>query len=96
MAGGPVYACALNVGWSPFFKNREKTIEIHVIAQLDDFYGQQIRAVALGYVRPEADFAGLEALKLAIAEDVLWASEQVAHSAAAAEWTRSAFLTWRE
>lgn len=53
VAGGAVHACALNVGWSPYFKNQEKTIEVHVIAKMDDFYGQEIRAVALGYIRPE-------------------------------------------
>lgn len=56
VAGGPVYPCAINVGWSPYFKNQEKTIEIHVIAKLHDFYGSEIRAVALGYIRPEVGF----------------------------------------
>ncbi len=51
--------CAVRV-----VQNKEKTIEIHVIAQLDDFYGEQIRAVALGYVRPEANFASLQDLKV--------------------------------
>jgi FAD synthase len=25
----------------------------------EDFYGQEIRAIALGYIRPEADFKSL-------------------------------------
>jgi riboflavin kinase len=50
---GPVYGMALNVGWSPYYKNKEKTIEIHVLHEFkEDFYGEEIRAVALGYIRP--------------------------------------------
>jgi riboflavin kinase len=50
---GPVYGMALNIGWSPFYGNKEKTIEIHVLAQLDDFYGEHIACMALGFIRPE-------------------------------------------
>lgn len=70
---GPVYGMALNIGWSPFYANKEKTIEIHVLAKLDDFYGEQISCVALGYIRPEANFKSLEELKKAIADDVEYA-----------------------
>jgi FAD synthase len=72
-----VYGMALNVGWSPFYANKEKTIEIHVLAQLDDFYGEPIACVALGYIRPEANFSSVEELKQAIAEDVEYARQQL-------------------
>ena len=72
-----VYAMALNVGWSPFFANKEKTIEIHVLAQLEDFYGENIACVALGYIRPEANFGSVEELKQAIADDIVYAKEQL-------------------
>ena len=28
VAGGAVYGMALNVGWSPYYQNKEKTIEV--------------------------------------------------------------------
>lgn len=31
---GPVLGMALNIGWSPFYGNKEKTIEIHVLAKV--------------------------------------------------------------
>ncbi len=60
---GEVFGMALNVGWSPFYANKEKTIEVHVLAQLDDFYGEHLACVALGYVRPEANFKSVEVVK---------------------------------
>ncbi len=72
-----VYGMALNIGWSPFFANKEKTIEIHVLAQLEDFYGEHIACVALGYIRPEANFANVDELKQAIADDIEFARQQL-------------------
>lgn len=36
----------------------------------DDFYGSHMRVVALGYMRPEKNFSGLEDLIAAIHEDI--------------------------
>jgi hypothetical protein len=36
---------------------------------LQDFYGEQLRLVVCGYVRPEEDFKSLEALKARIMQD---------------------------
>ncbi len=64
-----VFPMAMSVGWNPFFKNTKKTIvrhmkpvylptkEIHIIHQFEnDFYGEELRAIAVGYIRPELDF----------------------------------------
>lgn len=77
---GPVYGMAMNVGWSPFYKNKEKTVEIHVLNKFDDdFYGQHIKAVALGYIRPEANFNSVEDLKSAIQNDLTCARKMLAN-----------------
>jgi hypothetical protein len=36
---------------------------------LQDFYGEHLRLVVCGYVRPEEDFTSLEALKARIMQD---------------------------
>lgn len=73
-----VYGMALNVGWSPFYQNKEKTIEIHVLHEFgEDFYGHEIRAIAMGYIRPEANFNGLDELKKAIADDIEYARNKL-------------------
>jgi len=68
---GEVHPMAMSIGWNPYFKNQEKTIEIHVCHEFkDDFYGEEIKAIATGYIRPELDFVSLEDLTKAIEEDI--------------------------
>lgn len=67
------YVCAINIGWSPYYQNPEKTIEAHLCAKLDDFYGEFLRMDVMGYIRPEASFETIDALKQAIADDIKYA-----------------------
>ena len=53
------YASVVSVGWNPFYKNVKKTVEAHVLHTLDDFYGEQVKLVLLGYLRDEYNFNGL-------------------------------------
>ncbi len=53
------YEAVVSVGWNPFYKNTKKTIEAHLLANLDDFYGSRMSLKLLGYLRPEQDFNGL-------------------------------------
>ena len=70
-----VYKMAMSIGWNPFYKNEKKTIEIHIIHTFEnDFYGKEIFAIALEYIRPELDFLSLEDLKSAIKDDIDYAS----------------------
>ena len=62
----------------------------------DDFYGEEIRAVALGYIREEANFEGLEQLKQAIQDDIEFARRKVEDSKEAQEWRNSDLLQWKE
>jgi FAD synthase len=43
----------------------------------DDFYGQELRLVVAGYLRPELNFPSLDALKSAIAQDIVFAKESL-------------------
>lgn len=60
-----------SIGWNPFFKNEKKTVEPHLIHSFDsDFYGQDMKVVFCGFLRPEKNFDSLEALKDAIRSDI--------------------------
>jgi len=81
---GGVHKCVCNVGFSPSFvgnENPEKILEAHIIAGEQevpkDFYGEQLRILLLGYIRPERrfDFSnGPGELIAAITDDVATAS----------------------
>lgn len=54
------YKTVISIGWNPFYKNVEKTIEAHLLHKFDeDFYGSRIKLVIYGYLRPEANFDGV-------------------------------------
>ncbi|XXG42715.1 hypothetical protein AAC387_Pa01g2923 [Persea americana] len=64
------YKMVMSIGWNPYFDNNEKAIEPWLLHDFDeDFYGEELRLVIVGYVRPEANFASLEALIAKIHED---------------------------
>ena len=61
----------MSIGWNPYYKNTKKSMETHVIHTFrEDFYGQTLRVVMVGYLRPEKDFNSLEDLKVAINNDI--------------------------
>ncbi|KIJ56543.1 hypothetical protein M422DRAFT_22706 [Sphaerobolus stellatus SS14] len=58
-----VQPMVMSLGWNPFYKNEKLTAEIHVMHDYkSDFYGYELRAVVLGYIRPELDYTSREAL----------------------------------
>lgn len=56
---GTSYITVVSVGWNPYYKNEKKTVEAHLLAQLDDFYDKTIEVELIGYLRPEANFRSL-------------------------------------
>ncbi|KAH7286424.1 hypothetical protein KP509_32G006600 [Ceratopteris richardii] len=67
---GEVYKMVMSVGWNPYFDNTEKTVEPWLLHEFpEDFYGEELRLVVVGYIRPEANFPSLEALIERIHED---------------------------
>ncbi|KAG6890954.1 hypothetical protein C0995_000911 [Termitomyces sp. Mi166 len=58
-----VLPMVMSLGRNPFYKNERLSAEIHVMHEFQsDFYGLEMRAVVLGYIRPEADYPSREAL----------------------------------
>lgn len=61
----------MSLGWNPYYGNKEKTCEIYIIHEFSDsFYGADMTAVICGYLRPELDYSGVDALKKDIQLDV--------------------------
>lgn len=58
-----VFPMVMSIGWNPFYENKQKSIEIHVINKfLCDFYGATLKYNILGYIRPELNYTTKEAL----------------------------------
>lgn len=52
-----VLPMVMSLGWNPFYKNTRLTVEIHILHTFaSDFYGYQVKALVLGYIRPELDY----------------------------------------
>lgn len=87
-----VYRCVVSVGWNPYYKNEKKTIEAHLFATLDDFYGEKLSVIVCGYLRDECNFSSLEELISCIQEDIrrsnvhLSGDADIKQFADAAEW----------
>eukprot|EP00250_Pteridium_aquilinum_P020769 c2493_g1_i1 orf=116-1414(+) len=65
-----VFKMVMSVGWNPYFDNTEKTVEPWLLHEFpEDFYGEELRLVVVGYIRPEANFPSLQALVERIHED---------------------------
>eukprot|EP00270_Netrium_digitus_P011822 TRINITY_DN3782_c0_g2_i1.p1 TRINITY_DN3782_c0_g2~~TRINITY_DN3782_c0_g2_i1.p1 ORF type:complete len:145 (+),score=36.42 TRINITY_DN3782_c0_g2_i1:39-437(+) len=65
-----IFKMVMSVGWNPFFDNDQKTVEPWLLHDFgEDFYGEELRLVVVGYIRPEADFPALDALVERIHED---------------------------
>ena len=73
---------------NPFFKNEQKTVEPHLLHDFAaDFYGEELRLVVCGFLRPELDFSSLETLMAAIHADIAQARQRLGaapHAALAA------------
>lgn len=58
-----IYPAVLSIGYNPFYKNSVRSVEIHILHAFGhDFYGAALNLLILGFIRPEYDYDGLEAL----------------------------------
>ena len=71
-AAPAVHKMVMSIGWNPFFKNERKAVEPHLLHDFGgaDFYGEELRLVLCGYMRPELNYTSLEALVAAIHADI--------------------------
>lgn len=75
---GPVHKMVMSVGWNPYYKNVEKSMETHILHKFsEDFYGHNLRVCMAGYLRPEKDYSSLDALVAAIKDDIAQAEKQL-------------------
>uniref|UniRef100_A0A7S0P1G5 riboflavin kinase n=1 Tax=Calcidiscus leptoporus TaxID=127549 RepID=A0A7S0P1G5_9EUKA len=67
-----VHKAVLSIGWNPFYQNSERTVEAFLCHDFGgrDFYDTQMKLIICAFLRPQASFATLEALKEVIAADV--------------------------
>ncbi|XP_026477932.1 uncharacterized protein LOC113384431 [Ctenocephalides felis] len=66
----PVMKMVMNLGWNPYYENRIKSLEVHILYDFPcDFYGSHMRICILGYIRPEAKFNSMEDLIKSIQRD---------------------------
>uniref|UniRef100_A0A3Q1C1J6 riboflavin kinase n=1 Tax=Amphiprion ocellaris TaxID=80972 RepID=A0A3Q1C1J6_AMPOC len=71
VGNGNVYKMVMSIGWNPYYKNTKKSMETHVIHTFkEDFYGDILSVVMVGYIRPERTYDSLEALIAAINSDI--------------------------
>ncbi|XP_014669453.1 PREDICTED: putative riboflavin kinase [Priapulus caudatus] len=68
---GDVHKMVMNIGWCPFYRNKLKSMETHILHDFaEDFYGSTLKTLLLGYIRPEKSFDGLNDLITAIKNDI--------------------------
>ncbi|KAI0650092.1 riboflavin kinase [Trametes meyenii] len=60
---GKVLPMVMSLGLNPFYNNKSLTAEIHIMHNFkSDFYGHSMKAIVLGYIRPELNYTSREAL----------------------------------
>ncbi|KAK6184880.1 hypothetical protein SNE40_007242 [Patella caerulea] len=75
---GSVFKMVMSIGWNPYYQNKKKTMETHIIhAFVDDFYGSNLKVVMLGYIRNMKDFSSLDELIQAIESDISEAKDKL-------------------
>lgn len=58
-----VHPMVMSVGRNPHFQAEHKTLEVHILhTYSDDFYGEHMRVIVLGYIRAQRKYESLEAL----------------------------------
>lgn len=65
-----IYKTVVSVGWNPFYENKHKTIEAHLLHELDDFYDENLIVLLCGYLRDETNFNGVDELISCIKSDI--------------------------
>lgn len=82
-ADGLVHPSVVNVGVRPTFDGMREIVEVHLIGQELDLYGQELSVDFVGRIRPERRFDGIGQLVEQIGRDVIAARAQLAAQAPA-------------
>ncbi|CAF2474368.1 unnamed protein product [Rotaria sp. Silwood2] len=66
-----LYKMVASVGRNPFYNDKTKTIETHLMHEFkDDFYGEKLKIVLLGEIRKMKTFRNSSELAMAIRNDI--------------------------
>lgn len=80
LPGGPWRDGVASLGVRPMFESPEPLLEVWLFDFDGDLYGQVLETQLIAWLRPEASFDGLEALKVQIARDAEAARAALAQS----------------
>lgn len=76
VSNGDVHKMVLSIGWNPFYGNKEKSVETHILHDYNcDLYGKTLKICIVGYLRPEQNFDSLNDLIDTIKSDIDKAKE---------------------
>jgi riboflavin kinase / FMN adenylyltransferase len=67
---GRDWPAAVSIGTNPTFGDNPRTVEAHLIGFAGDLYGRTLRLQLIDWQREQRTFAGIEALKAWIAQDI--------------------------
>lgn len=74
----PIKGMVCSFGYNPHYANSFKTLEVHILDKLDfDFYGSELRVILCKKMRDEEKYNSVEELKVAIANDIRNANNEV-------------------
>ena len=55
-----VRKAVVSIGWNPYYNNTKKSVETHILHNYEDkFYGDWLKLLICGYIRPECNFDSL-------------------------------------
>lgn len=58
-----VFPMVMSIGWNPYYQNKEKSAEVHILHKFHElFYGADIGVVVAGFIRHEQSYDSLDAL----------------------------------
>ncbi|KAG5519182.1 hypothetical protein PMAC_002270 [Pneumocystis sp. 'macacae'] len=73
-----VYAMVMSLGWNPYYNNTKRSAEIHFIHKFKNtFYGEEIRVIIMGFIRPERNYVSKELLIKDIQKDIRMAQQSL-------------------
>jgi len=91
---GEVHKMVMSIGLNPFYGNRKKSMETHILHKFDgDLYGKILKVIIVGYIRPEQDYTTLDDLIEAIKTDISTAETRLNEEVELAKYKNDDFFS---
>jgi len=65
-----IYPAAVSIGATPTFDKRQFQVEVHLVGYSGDLYGQRLEVRLLSWLRDQAKFPAIDALKRQLDRDI--------------------------